>query len=360
MGHSLSWMKYAAAIAVLGFPGEWMGKSIVPAALAADSTVRITTLKEGGARLDWLDDRIAFDMRVGEFFALHVMKQDGSEVRCLSCGHPDLPRRHVGQPAWHPGGRYLVFQAEKETHAKVRFEQILLPGGGVFNDLWVLDLETNRASPIREVENARGRGTLHPHFSADGKRLSWSEMLEQGGLKKGTELGYWALMVADWRDGKLENIQQYVPGTPGFYENHGFSPDGSRLIFSSTFEAKKRVEAHIYLMDLKTRKLTRLTTENYNEHALFSPDGGRIAWMTNAGNRGGGTDYWLMNADGSGKRRLTHFSERGHPESAERKVIVADLSWRPDGTAFAGYYGEGGVLEQKNRKTRIVLVELNP
>ena len=138
----------------------------------------------------------------------------------------------------------------------------------------------------------------------------------------------------------------------------GFSSDGTRLIFSSNFEAKKRVEGHIYAMDLKTKVLNRLTTEAYSEHALYSPDGRHIAWMSTAGNRGGGTDYWLMDSDGSNKRRLTYFNKKGRSEYVGRRVIVADLSWRPNGTAFAGYYGEGGPLESKTRPTKIILVEL--
>ena len=43
-------------------------------------------------------------------------------MSCVTCGHPDLPGRHTGQPAWHPSGRWLVVQAEKRRHAKVRFE----------------------------------------------------------------------------------------------------------------------------------------------------------------------------------------------------------------------------------------------
>jgi Tol biopolymer transport system component len=336
------------------------------AAHAAGPGVTISTLKEGGARLDWLGERIAFDMVPpgSEFFAVYVMKQDGSDARCVTCGHPDLPGRQTGQPAWHPSGRYLVFQAEKKQHRKVRFEQVLLPGGGVLNDLWILDLETNRATLLREVENARGRGTLHPHFSADGRRLSWSEMIEPGGIKKGTEFGFWNLMVADFGiDGgkpKLDNIKPYSPGGQAFYENHGFSPDGSKLIFCANFDATRRVENHIYTLELATQKLTRLTTEAYNEHALFSPDGSRIAWMTTKDIKGSGTDYWLMNADGSSKRRLTYFNQKGHPEHSGTTIVVADLSWRPDGTAFAGYYGEGNALAQKNRPTRIILIELAP
>lgn len=324
---------------------------------------RIAFLKEGGARLDWWNDQIAFDMLTGGHFALYVMRQDGEEVRCLSCSHPDLPQKNVGQPAWHPSGRYLAFQAEKGEHPKVRFDLVVTPGAGVLNDLWLLDLQTNRAMLLREVANRHGQGILHAHFSADGRKLSWSEMQEKGGLRKGTEFGFWALMVADFRmeDGKprLDNIRSYTPGGPAFYENHGFSPDGTRLIFTSNFEAKRRIEAHIYTMDLQTEQLSRLTTENYNEHALYSPDGMHIVWMSTAGNRRGGTDYWIMNSDGSNKRRLTWFNHKDHPEYAGDKVIVADLSWRSDGKAFAGYYREGGPLESDRHTKKIVLVELN-
>ena len=325
----------------------------------------ITTLKEGGARLDWLGEQIAFDMLgPGDFFAVYVMNSDGQESRCVTCGHPDLPGRHTGQPAWHPSGRYLVFQAEKREHIDVRFESVLWPGAGVLNDLWLLNLQTKRATVIREVENAPGRGTLHPHFSADGRMLSWSEMQERGSLVKGEEAGLWALMVADFNTDdasvpRLENVRSYIPGGPAFYENHGFSPDGLRLLFSSNFEAEQRVENHIYTLELNTMLLTRLTTQDYNEHAQYSPDGSRIAWMSNTDIRFAGTDYWLMDADGSNKRRLTYFNKRNHPEYTGEATAVADLSWRPDGTAFAGYASKAGAFASKTRPTKIILIELS-
>src|SRR6476619_8195002 len=160
-----------AAICALSFAADEKKKK---RAEPASVPVRISTLHEGGARLDRLGERIAFDKQVGEYFALHGMRQDGSEVRCLSCGHPDLPHRHIGQPAWHPNGRYLVFQAEKAEHARRRFEQVLMPGAGVLNDLWALDLQTNRAAVLREVENVPGRGTLHAHFSAYNEHALFS------------------------------------------------------------------------------------------------------------------------------------------------------------------------------------------
>jgi len=335
-----------------------------PAADSSPSLVsRITTLKPGGGRLDWVDNKIAFDMLApGGAFAVYVMKPDGTEVKCLTCGHPDVPQRNNGQPAWDPSGRYLVFQAEKPNHARVRFSHALTPGSGVLNDLWVLDTSNNRATMIREVPDGPGHGTLHAHFSPDGTMLSWSEMYEKGGLRKRKVVGYWQLMLADFRVAggrpSLANVRTLTPGPPGFYENHGFSPDGSRLIFSSNFEAKKWLENHVYVMDLKTQKVTRLTSEGWNEHAIFSPDGRSIVWMSNVGNRSGGTDYWIMNSDGSNKRRLTFFNEKGHPEYAGRKTVVADLAWRPDGTAFAGYTGGKVLTESSSDPSRIVLVEL--
>jgi Tol biopolymer transport system component len=335
---------------------------LLSSAAAWGADARVTTLKEGGARLDWLGGRIAFDMLgPGDFFAVYVMRADGGEVRCLSCGHPDLPGRHTGQPAWHPSGRYLVIQAEKRTHRKVRFESVLWPGAGVLNDLWLLDLETNRATLLREVEDAPGRGTLHAHFSADGRRLSWGEMQEAGSVRKGSEFGFWALMTADFAtDGpapRLENVRAYTPGGRAFYENHGFSPDGSRLIFTSTFEAQKRLEAHIYTLELASQRLARLTTEGYNEHAHYSPDGRSIAWMSTHGIQGRGTDYWIMDSDGANKRRLTYFNQRGHPHHSGEHAVVADLSWRPDGRAFGGFTSKPGAFALR-RPSRIILVEL--
>ena len=84
-----------------------------PATTPAASLVsRITTLKQGGSRLDWVDNKIAYDMLGPDrIFNVYVMRSDGSDSRCLTCNHPDLPKRNIGQPTWHPAGRYLVFQA---------------------------------------------------------------------------------------------------------------------------------------------------------------------------------------------------------------------------------------------------------
>jgi dipeptidyl aminopeptidase/acylaminoacyl peptidase len=91
-------------------------------------------------------------------------------------------------------------------------------------------------------------------------------------------------------------------------------------------------------MDLETQSLTQLTNEAYNEHAIYSPDGEKIVWMSDKDNRNKGTDYWLMNPDGSEKNRLTYFNQRGHPHYMGKKITVADSSWSPDGKRIVAYY----------------------
>jgi hypothetical protein len=329
-----------------------------------EGEARVKTLRPGGGRLDWChkNDLIAFDaLGEDEYFDVYTMKSDGSGYTCLSCGIKGLPERHVGQPAWHPSCRYLVVQAEKQEHIKIRFSHALTPGAGVLNDLWFIDVEDRAGVPLRQVADERGSGTLHPHFSEDGTKLSWSEMEDKGGFKKGKELGYWKLMVADFHLDKgkprLENVRELTPGGKGFYENHGFSPDGKNLIYTSNTESK-RFGNDIYIMDLESRKATRLTDSDYNEHAIFSPDGKRIVWISTTGNEKGGTDYWIMNADGSGKRRLTYFNQKGHPQYAGRRVVVADFAWSPDGKSFAGYYRAGGAIESVKDEIQIVGVDL--
>jgi len=58
-------------------------------------------------------------------------------------------------------------------------------------------------------------------------------------------------------------------------------------------------------------------------HAHYSPDGKHIVWMSSYGHRCNltkkwptdlRTDFWIMDADGDNKRRLTHFNDPTHPD----------------------------------------------
>ena len=332
----------------------------------------ITTLKENGGRVDWShsgNNLIAFDKK-GEdgYYDIYTMNSDGSDEKCLTCNHPDLPNKNIGQPAWHPTGKYIVMQVEKKNHKKVHSLRTN-PGSGHFNDIWLLNVRTGDATLLFEVPNDKNHGILHPHFSNNGTKLSWSEMYEEPNIFiKDKVFGYWKLKVADFviKSGmpELKNIREFQPGDSAFYENHGFSADGTKLIFSSNF--KKGIQVlqrnDIYVMELGDKSVIQLTNESYNEHAIYSPDGKKIVWMSNKDNINRGTDYWIMNSDGSGKQRLTYFNKPGHSHYKGKKITTADFSWSPEGKRIAAYYHDmknilDYLFNKNNVEEKIIMIE---
>ena len=336
---------------LLAFPWAASGASA-----ATEAVTSLSVLRNPGGRVDWSPDGglIAYDLRGADgYFDVYTMRPDATGQTCLTCDHPALPDNHIGNPAWHPSGRYLVLQVEKVSHPGT--STYAHPGAGQFNDLWVLEVATGVATAIHTLPLSGDAGTLHPHFSHDGARLSWSEMYRgtQIGVT-GAEFGYWTMQVADFLESppRLANIQALEPaGTDTFYENHGFSPDDRLLYFSKgpgpggSVPAYRRMDIVSY--NLVSGQTTYLTSEGYNEHGIPSPDGRRIVWMSSM-NTGGtlqaGTEFWIMDADGSGKRQLTCLNAPGHPHyQGTRPVTAADSSWSPAGDRIAGKVGGIGL-----------------
>lgn len=299
---------------------------------ASETVVKsITTITENGARLDWSHtlDLIAFD-RKGEdgYYDVWVMRPDGSDEKCLTCDHLDLPNRHMGNPEWHPSGVYIVFQAEKEEHPGG--SNLAAPGIGFDSNLWLMTADGSKVWQLTDIPDRRAM--LHPQFSADGTQLMWTNGL--------------AIAIADFvvdPEPRLLNERKHNPGGWVLHEVHGFDPnDPSTVIFSGPLEPGQPVWAlDVYTYNLTTGELKNLTgsLDQWDEHAHFSPSGGKIAWMSSIdcdctpGTLGGlKTDLWIMDPDGSNKTRLTRFSDPESPDYTGRKVIVGDMAWNADGT----------------------------
>lgn len=333
----------------------------------------ITILKNpGGGRLDWhptgnslVFDRVTYNDSVSNqpCYETYTMNADGSNEQCVTCSHPDMPTHNKGQPAWHPNGRHLMFQAEKQTHSPgVNCGIAANPGAGVYNDIWVLDTQTNSARALVTVGAGQDFGVLHPHFSPDGTKLLWSELYSRGNIfSPGLEAGKWKIMIADVSiDGAgvmtVSNATQLLPkvgGAEGFFETHGFTQDGTRIQYSSGagYGIAMSVRSDIWTADLMGNNIVKLTDGFYNEHMFHSKSGAKAVFMSNRFNgtqadfMTTGTEFYMIDSNGSNICQLTHFNQSGFPESQSKKTTAADISWHPNGRKFAGYSHANGAPE---------------
>jgi Tol biopolymer transport system component len=203
------------------------------------------------------------------------MDPDGSGEVCLTDkSRHGLPQRHIGNLACHPSGRYIVFQAQKQRPPS-RTDNVAVPGAGVLNDIWLMVSDGSRFWKLRDVPFVASKeapGILYPHFSLDGKRLCWSERIRDS--KRA--FGEWVIRVADFtfdgRTPQIQNLHTFRPGRiSSFYETHGFSREGSKILFTSNQDGG----LDIYELHMPTKQVTRLTRAPrvWDEYAHYSPGG---------------------------------------------------------------------------------------
>ena len=151
-----------------------------------------------------------------------------------------------------------------------------------------------------------------------------------------------------------------------------WSPDGRRIAFMSgrDNEAGRGYDANIYVMNAdgsRLRRLTRSPGEAWDGYPVWSPDGGKIAFLRST------PEVWVMNADGSGQRRLASgwgsawspdgqriAFGRGSPGAADGEIYVmnadgsgqrrlthntvneGNATWSPDGQKIVFNRGQAG------------------
>jgi dipeptidyl aminopeptidase/acylaminoacyl peptidase len=342
--------------------------SSLPAAEGTgDDAYRVTSLEEitPGIFPQWSPDgrEIAFTRQENETFEIYLMKPDGSNQRCLTCDKQALPEGGFrGQPAWHPGGRYLCFGAENTDYPRKGKGGTARPGIGRNNNIWIMNRSGTRF--WRMTDYPENWGVMRCSFSHDGSKLFWNEEFSmekypdgpnpghQWGWsdawrQKGEELGAWRATWADLDLGpggpSISNIRHLDP-PEGFtlLESSGFTPDDQGIIFSYTdlslTDNGRALFGDIYISDLDGNSLRRMTftVKTHDENAVFSPDGTRIAWNHSPGTGRSGLpgraeELFLMNADGTGETRLTGFWDESEPEYDPDSRQISDIGWSPDG-----------------------------
>ncbi len=160
-----------------------------------------------------------------------------------------------------------------------------------------------------------------PRFSPMDQQIVYTAF---GGPKREAPRIY----LLDIESGKHEIVGDFTEsGADGMAFAPQFTPDGQGIVMSLS----KNGNTDIYLKDLRTRRLRRLTTNPSIEVSpSFSPDGRQLTFTSD---RSGSEQIYVMNVDGSGVKRIS-FS----PSNAYYSTPV----WSPRGDLIAFTKRSGG------------------
>src|SRR6266516_1952285 len=238
-----------------------------------------------------------------EFNRLWVINADGSGQTLLTSG--GNLRDH--NPAFSPDG------------SRISFDRMTLDGTNIYvmnaDGTNAVAITTNTAAPPYLSSNS------DPTWSADGTRIAF--VSDRDGRRR-KEI--WVVNTDGTGLVKLTtNVQLGSDGQGPFYgwdTQPSWSPDGSRIVFSSNRDGLSSVE--LYIMNSDGSNQTRLTNNISDDLSpTWSPDSQRIAFYSNGGSRFG---INIMNRDGSNVVNVTH--EASMP------------AWSPDGTRLAIRQGD--------------------
>jgi dipeptidyl aminopeptidase/acylaminoacyl peptidase len=219
---------------------------------------------------------------------------DGSNNRQIT-----FSNESESSPRWSPDGKYLSFTSSR-------------PGKTRGNQVWLLDRNGGEAYQLTEI-----KGRLQGHeWSPDSKRL--------------------ALVIGD-PDPESEPAPSPQPGAtatprvpkPIVIDRYRFKQDGQGYLLSGR-------HTYVYLFDVETKKLERLTKSKWDESSpAWSPDGTRIAFMSNHSDdpdRDPAAQLYVVDAKpGSTEKQLTPATTRAGRSRPE---------WSPDGKWIAFLEGD--------------------
>lgn len=179
------------------------------------------------------------------------------------------------------------------------------------------------AQPVANATNA-----VRPHARADGRALVYTSY-STNPLAVPT-----LMLMAD-----LTRPPKVLSNVTGVYEREAvFSPDGRRVAFVSQRDEPEGSDVFVatlkngWLEDVRNLTPATLGSAGLDVTPSWSPDGSQIAFASNRD----GSDFklWVMNADGGNPRPLT-------PAGAYADVFP---TWSPDGKLIAFQRRSGDVF----------------
>jgi len=263
--------------------------------------------------------RIAFGLEHGSVSSLYTVRPNGTGLRRVTVPPTRQDLGGDSGPVWSPDGRRLVFERDLPYWGDDRFRlNAVSSAGGI-------------ARPLTP-----GPFDVMPSVSPDGTRIAFTRLV--------------ASVVAPAISLFTVNARGQRPAqllAGGFDVSPAWSPDGTAIAFSRLASETATIEeAELYLAAANGSNVRPLGPGVRGVSPSWSPDGGRLAFVSFADRNGASCpasncspngELYVVNADGSGLRRLTTSrADDEHP------------TWSPDGKRIA--FASGFVLPNEGHR----------
>jgi TolB protein len=232
---------------------------------------------DGDVAVDPTGKWIAFSStRHSEHSALYLQRSNGVSVTQLTGDESD-----AANPAFSPDGKQVAFSSNR---------------GGNWN-IYTMEVDGRN---VTQITNGLSQD-MHPSFSPDGTRLVFSS------LAKSNQWELWTITLATSERRMI-----------GYGLFPSWSPD--KTMDRIAFQRPRQRGSHFFsvwtldLIDGEARRLTEITASGNAAivSPAWSPDGKKLAFTTIVepkrtadGKTAGQQDVWIVNVDGTGRRRLT-------------------------------------------------------
>jgi Tol biopolymer transport system component len=228
------------------------------------------------------DGRIVFgkDFKKGDGIQSYIARQDGTALKCLTCGQP-APNN---VPVPRPQGDWILFHSWRGHHLTIGS-----PGyGGMGSALYAIRPDGSKVTALTGTDAAHGAGEgeddYHAYWSPDGRHIVYTHLNWNFATNGGD--GKWDVRVADFvDDGKnpphLANVRVVRPNNGHWYETQWWAPDGSGFLYTETWDTAENPELFYCRLTAKGCDSERLTKNAaWDEQAVFTPDMNSVIFMS--------------------------------------------------------------------------------